>query len=46
MPPKPDTNKPKQPTKPDTKKDNKQEDRKNALKAMDLNDGWLYHSKK
>ncbi len=45
MPPKPDTKKDKQP-KSDTKKDNKQEDRKNALKAMDLNDGWLYHSKK
>lgn len=43
MPPKPQ---PQSTPKPNTKKDSKQEDRKSALKAMDLDDGWLYHSRK
>ena len=47
MPPKSDTNKSKQTVaKPNTSKGGKESDKASVFKMMDLDDGWLYHSKK
>jgi hypothetical protein len=48
MPPKPDTNKPKQGNvRSDTKKDNKGREKAKPIPGLiNLDDDWLYHSKK
>lgn len=47
MPTKPDTSKPKPVPKPDTKKGNISSDKKKSnVGIINLDDEWLYHSKK